>query len=595
MAAKAETATSDEPTAHAEATATHAEATAVPDEVTAAHHEATAVPDDVTAAHHEATAVPDEAAVAEFRAYTDALLIRLAVDGTAPGEPPPAGAPPQGWLGPAVEALLLILAGEDALDPLARAGRRDETSTALFLCLALALGGHGDRVHASWLGTAFGELATDRPVTAGQRALWVAAARGAYGPAGKIFVLRRLDAASVSSTADPDRWLSVLVPDEPAPGVGSPALSALPTLAEVPDIHGPIQAATRLSALRRRCAEITATRRSAPASADTTVSGAPTASATAASRAENAGSRLEDTTSGPTNAGPTNVDTSATTEPGPDVPSAPSGGRDSTSSAPAAITGPQDSNAGPQQNGEPQEPAAGLAPAPSTAPAGTPPEDESLRALRAMVRDGAAAAGPMAEETGTLTGHLLDDLRPGADPHLAAIAFHVATPVVRATAEELARATRVAPPEEITVSLLGNDVVLRPEGPDVDSITAAEERIRAGSEARLAPRWLVYGPALLPVVALVLAFTVSELFAVAALVLGGVAGFVLWRRTVREQAEARRVESETARLREEAEAAVWALHDYAREGTRRAETAAEDLAEITRLLRRGPAVAAQRS
>ncbi|MFC4536834.1 hypothetical protein [Sphaerisporangium dianthi] len=485
----------------------------------------------------------------ELRRYAEALVTQLASDGTALPAPPNVLDAHGYWLAPATEALLLILSGEDALDPLARAAQLDQGSTALFLCLSLAVSGHGGRIHASWLGTAFGELTTDRPVTPGQRALWMAAARGAYGPAGKIFVLRKLDAAGVSSATEPDRWLTALVagdpplpsatspshpssspedaasspagavtppdlevsPPEPAvsspPEIAtsslkdvtppeavaqaleaSPALSALPALAEVPQLTLPVRAAARLSRLLERCAEITAARPAA---------------------------------------------TSPSERPGPW------------------------------------------------------PDTEPLNVLRALV--GSGEPGPTG---GSLVGHLLQDVRSSSDPHLAAIAFHVAAPVVRAAAEDLAEATRVTPPEEITVPILGHDVILRPEGADQASLTVAEARIRAEGAARLSSgRWLVYAPALLPIVAVVLAFMVSEVFAVAGLLLGGVVGYILWRRSVREQAEARRVEAEVGELRQQAEAAMWALHDYAREATERAEKAAEDLGALTRLLRRGPAVA----
>ncbi|RCG22386.1 hypothetical protein DQ384_35230 [Sphaerisporangium album] len=422
-----------------------------------------------------------------MRRYAEGLFTQLAADGTAPALPPGGLHMPGSWLAPAIEALVLILSGDDALEPLSRAAQLDEAGTALFLCLALAISGNGDRIHASWLGTAFGELSADRPVTPGQRALWTAAARGAYGPAGKIFVLRKLDASGVSSAIEPDLWLRALAPEDAS--AASPAMTTLPALADVPELAEPVRAASRLKRLLERCTEITSTR-------------------------------------------------------------------------PPLI--PRGERPGPW------------------------PDTEPLTVLRSLVH--AEEPGPL----GALSAHLLDDIQPGSDPYLAAIAFHVAAPVVRTAAGELAEATGVAPPSEITVPLLGHEVILRPEGPDVPSLTAAEAAIHAEGAARRSSRWLVYGPALLPVAALVLAFTVSELFAVASLVLGGIAGFLLWRANVREQAEARRVEAEITRLREQAEAAVWALHDYAREAEQRSTTAQENLTALTRLLRRGPAVADQR-
>src|SRR5690606_5516932 len=245
--------------------------------------------------------------------------------------------------------------GEDPLEPLSRAAGRDQQQTAVFLCLALAVAGQGSRIHASWLGTAFGDLSLDRPVTHGQRALWLAAARGAYGPAGKIFVLRKLDVLVVQEQAEPDQWVQALVPGEPsvvvpaalrapavlagqeqahpaqwvparargAPAVVAPAaLGDSPEMAGIPELARPARAAARLSRLRARCEEITSARQA-----------------------------------------------------------------DQGSTAPLVNSG--------------------------AAPAGSWAEDEPLAVLRAMI----GLSGPSGPQA-SLATHLLDDLRPGADPHL---------------------------------------------------------------------------------------------------------------------------------------------------------------------------------
>ncbi|MBB4700417.1 hypothetical protein [Sphaerisporangium siamense] len=536
-----------------------------------------------------------------MRRYAERLVAELAAGGAAPR--PSAGVlcVPDTWLAPAVEALLLILSGEDALEPLSRAAQLDEAGTALFLCLALAVSGHGDRIHASWLGTAFGDLSAERPVTPGQRALWTAAARGAYGPAGKIFVLRKLDAAGVSGSVDHDLWLRVLAPEEPSSDT-SPAMTALPALADVPELAAPVQAAARLSRLLDRCTDITSPRpprnppstprpepsepRDAPAgptassgshAGDSGLQTAPSGSRTAPSRGPEEPSEA-----------PTATSSHSGDAPGPLTPS-PEAEKNSSGRPRAGHPKSRRIDLSSLANPSADDPPRPDLPATSRDHASDPSADaEPLTVLRSLVLED--DSGPLKP----LTAHLLDDIRPDADPYLAAIAFHVAAPVVRDAAGRLAEESAVAPPSEITVPLLGRDVILRPEGPDLPSLAAAESAIRAAEAARRSPRWLVYGPALLPIVALVLAFTVSELFAVAALVLGGIVGVLLWRVNAREQAEARRAEDEITRLREHAEAAVWALHDYAREAAQRAETAAENLASITRLLRRGPAVADQR-
>ncbi|WP_433357576.1 hypothetical protein ACQP25_42645 [Microtetraspora malaysiensis] len=431
---------------------------------------------------------PDIAGLAdttELHRYAEALLVHLAADGSAPSLPPDVADVPGYWLAPAVQALTLTLAGEDAIDPLSRAAGLDEGRTALFLCLALAVAGHGDRIHASWLGTAFGDLSDDRPVTSGQRAVWLAAARGAYGPVGKIFVLRKLDAVAVP--AGDERWLEALVPDEPAPVVPQ-ALTGFPQLAELSEICGPVRAANRLNRLRERCAEITASRQ--PATASKIVTGS------------------------------------------------------------------------------------------------VWPDAEPLAVLRTLIgQDG--HEGPLS----SLRGHLLQDVQSGAEPHLAAIALHVAAPAVKEAAETLLRAAQEPPPDTMTVPVLGHPVILRPKGPDRDSMHAAEHGIVTESVPERRGNWLGYLLIAIGVVLLGVGFAISLAAPLAGVAVAVWGGFLLWRRRVQEQADLDRVQARLAELHETAEGAVWALHEHARESMKRADAAAEDFTELTRLLRRGPRAA----
>lgn len=440
------------------------------------------------------------AAGAELHRCADAILADLA-NGTVPAELPADFADMSGyWLAPAIEALVLLMRGEEALEPLARAAQRDEQRTALFLCLALAVADQGDRIHASWLGIAFGELSLDRPVSRGQRALWLAAARGAYGPAGKIFVLRRLDAVAASSASEPDLWLRALVPEEPSTAV-SPALAAFAELAEIPELAAPVQAAARLAQLRDRCAEITSAR--------------------------------ESRTTGDLN----------------DL---------------ALLTAAQADRAGEATV--------------------VWSEDEPLTVLRQLTGSGTPER-PMR----SLTSHLLDDLRPGSHPYMAAIALHVAAPIVRAAAGNLTEATGAETPGSVSMPILGHRVTLRPDGPDQESLGAASERITTeGTPARGRP-WAAYlllavAPLIVVVALLLPALPLALLAALPAA--GG--GYLLWRRRRQERADAEYVVAQLSELNELAQGAVWALHEYAHESEDRIKTAASDLAELTRLLRRGP-------
>ncbi|TYB47470.1 hypothetical protein FXF51_58155 [Nonomuraea sp. PA05] len=426
--------------------------------------------------------------------YAEALLAHLAAKGTAPPAAPSFSDVSGYWLPPALEALVALLAGDDPLEPLSRAAGRDQQQTALFLCLALAVSGQGSRIHASWLGTAFGELSLDRPVSHGQRSLWLAAARGAYGPAGKIFVLRKLDALAVQEHADPQQWVQALVPGEPAVVV-PPSLADFPEMAEIPELARPAVAAARLARLRGRCAEITSARQ-------------------------------------------TEHDSPA----------------------------PLDNN--------PATPAANWA------------EDEPLAVLRTLIGQG-GPAGPMA----SLTSYLLDDLRPGADPHLAAIALHVAAPILRGVSEELEADSRLEPPATLTVPLLGHRIHLRPEGPDQASLAAAEESIVTEGMIPRGRPWAALVLTVAGVACLVGAALTTRLLAAAAVAMIGLAGWQLWQRRKLVEADARYVAGQVNELKELAEGAVWALHAYAREAEDRAKQAGEDAAELTRLIRRGPRAA----
>ncbi|WP_235030855.1 hypothetical protein [Nonomuraea solani] len=433
-------------------------------------------------------------AATELHRYAEALLAHLAANGTAPPAAPGFRDVPGYWLPPAVEALVALLGGDDPLEPLSKAAGRDQQQTALFLCLALAVSGQGSRIHASWLGTAFGELSLERPVSHGQRSLWLAAARGAYGPAGKIFVLRKLDAAAIPEHADPEQWVQALAPGEPAVVI-PPSLADFPEMAEIPELARPAVAAARLARLRGRCAEITSARQA-----------------------------------------------------------------DHDSSAPLDNS--------------------------SAAPAAAWAEDEPLAVLRTLIGQG-GPSGPMA----SLSSYLLDDLRPGADPHLAAIALHVAGPILRGVAEELEADSSLAPPATLTVPLLGHRIHLQPEGPDPVSLAAAEESIVTEGVVPRGRPWAAVVLIVVGVACLIGAAFASTLLAAAGVAMAGLAGWQLWQRRKLAEADAQYVAGQVNELKELAEGAVWALHAYARESDARAEQATEDATELTRLIRRGPRAA----
>lgn len=155
------------------------------------------------------------------------------------------------WLVPAARAFVALGRGDEsaAAVPLAEATRLEATRTRLFLLTALGIA-KAPALALPWLGEALGELAPG-PVTHAQRALWLAAAEGRFGPEGRSLVTERLARAISALPADAREaetkaWLAkiqYLPADAPS---------------RLPDQFGrdsrystALTAATRLGALRR--------------------------------------------------------------------------------------------------------------------------------------------------------------------------------------------------------------------------------------------------------------------------------------------------------------------------------------------------------
>ncbi|WBQ03680.1 hypothetical protein [Kribbella sp. CA-293567] len=137
---------------------------------------------------------------AEVRRHAGQVLAAL-----ASGETPVASERdvPAYWLGPAVEAIRGLAAGDPDEAALTEALKRDELRTSVFLCLGLAALGRRNEVRAQWLETAFGQVSADGTVTRVQRALWTTAARGGFGIEGQNAIIGKLQ---VPSTAGAGRW-----------------------------------------------------------------------------------------------------------------------------------------------------------------------------------------------------------------------------------------------------------------------------------------------------------------------------------------------------------------------------------------------------
>lgn len=163
-----------------------------------------------------------------------------------PGAPGGAAAPGE-WLTAAVDGLVALLDSDSAgaRTRFTEATSHDGPRAATFCLLVLALSGDGDLANMGWLDSAFPRLALDGAVTRGQRAVWLAAAEGAFGEVGRALVRSRT--AALVGKLDDGQWAEEL-PNWRAAVAELPPPAAAPSLPE----------AAALSALRVWCAQATA-------------------------------------------------------------------------------------------------------------------------------------------------------------------------------------------------------------------------------------------------------------------------------------------------------------------------------------------------
>ncbi|RJL33106.1 hypothetical protein [Bailinhaonella thermotolerans] len=432
------------------------------------------------------------AGVAGVRRHAEIVLSDLGRDHGMPPEVPGF------WLGPAIEALQALINGGDAAEPLREALELDERRSVLLLCLGLAVAGKGERIRASWLGTAFGELSADAPVTRAQRAIWLACARGAYGPAGKAFIFKRLTAATADLPtplgAGPARWLAALAPYQPGEGM----VNVPPELRGVPAITEQAGAALRLARMRAQCERLHAL----------------------------------------------NHPRAGVTPPAPDEPATPvirELGVERMEAEPADV-------------------------------------------VRMLV----SAREGWDEPLKPLADLLLDDTVSGEglrhDPQTASLAMKIAAPAVDTVAEALATAATAPPPREVTVSISGYPITIRPGGPDPEELADAQNQYLAervsGQHPPVLPIALTAAGALVVLVAILL---VNWIGIVAGVALAATGGLLIWRHTAQERTRADHVAAELADMREQAHAAAEALDSYAWHAQDRTEKAQADRAAIKSL------------
>ncbi len=112
------------------------------------------------------------------------------------------------WLPPAVTGFITLLqsGASRSRTLIAEGARRDQLRTVTFGTLLLGVVGRGAELpDASWLDIALPPLSADVELSRAQRAVWIAAADGAYGADGHDFVAARLRELLARSHRRPGR------------------------------------------------------------------------------------------------------------------------------------------------------------------------------------------------------------------------------------------------------------------------------------------------------------------------------------------------------------------------------------------------------
>ncbi|MEH1128306.1 hypothetical protein [Micromonospora sp. CPCC 206061] len=156
------------------------------------------------------------------------------------------------WLAPATKALVALLRGESAGEHLALAEERDAGRTALLLAVATTVAGRAD-LGVEWLPRALGSLPAGARVSRAQRTLWMEAAAGTFGSAGRDVLAGRL--TELVDGLPPER--SHLVAEawrRRVDGIPAVAPRSPSTLERLPDMAGSLASGIRLERLRELCA-----------------------------------------------------------------------------------------------------------------------------------------------------------------------------------------------------------------------------------------------------------------------------------------------------------------------------------------------------
>jgi hypothetical protein len=180
---------------------------------------------------------------------------------------------------------------------------------------------------------------------------------------------------------------------------------------------------------------------------------------------------------------------------------------------------------------------------------------------------------------------LTEDLGNADEPHLAATALRVVSSGVLADAEVLAQTASLPAPGQVETEIEWRQVTLLPDGPERQSLVAAEAAITATVQP-LTIRELG-GPLAIAAVGLVVAIGLGLLhpfWIFAGLVILAIGGYRYWAARKKRAGEQADTVTRIGRLREQATKAAADLAAYQAGNSERAAAVAADLEELRKRL-----------
>jgi hypothetical protein len=220
---------------------------------------------------------------------------------------------------------------------------------------------------------------------------------------------------------------------------------------------------------------------------------------------------------------------------------------------------------------------------------GSEPERASLARvaeLRTQITaSGETSTGAIDDPAGAIDKLLTEDLGNADEPHLAATALRVVSSGVLADAEVLAQTASLSAPGQVETEIEWRQVTLLPDGPERQSLVAAEAAITATVQP-LTVRELG-GPLAIAAVGLVVAIGLGLLhpfWIFAGLVILAIGGYRYWAARKKRAGEQADTVTRIGRLREQATKAAADLAAYQAGNAERAAAVAADLEELRKRL-----------